>query len=133
MTAPLAAVAPASATVLLLLTAVAGLPALLAAAPEPRQRASGSAAGAETLGAETLLIVHTATDRWYVNGQPVSPQALAERLARQRQRRAQAAPPALRLRYLPSPALASGEISRRLAWLQSQSGTAVQLELAGRG
>lgn len=130
MTAMLALVMPATATTLVVLTAAASLPALLVAAPEPKVRANQPAARAET-----LLIVRSARGAWYVNGSPVSEAALGERLGRQRLRLAQAGPqaPGLRLRYLPSPGLGSGEVSRSLAWLQRQSGSPVQLQLAGDG
>jgi len=126
----LALVMPATATTLVVLTATASLPALLVGPLEPRVRANQPA-----VRAETLLIVRSALGAWYVNGSPLSETALGERLSRQRLRQAQAGSqgPSVQLRYLPSPALGSGEVSRSLAWLQRQSGRPVQLQLAGGG
>ncbi|WP_411869829.1 hypothetical protein [Vulcanococcus limneticus] len=130
MTGMLALVMPATATTLVVLTATASLPALLGGSPEPRAQASQT-----TTGAETLLIVRSAIGAWSVNGSPLSEATLGERLRRQRLRLAQAGPqgPAVRVHFLPSPGLGSGEVSRNLAWLQRQSGSPVQLQLAGGG
>jgi len=130
VTGMLALVMPATATTLVVLTATASLPAFLVPRPEAKAPAK------QPLGrAETLLIVRSALGTWYVNGSPVGEAALGDRLRRQRLRLAQAGPqgPSVRMRYLPSPGLGSGEVSRSLAWLQRQSGSPVQLQLAGGG
>lgn len=130
MTGLLALVMPATATTLVVLTATASLPPLLVGPPEPRAQARPS-----ITHAETLLIVRSAIGAWSVNGSPLSEATLGERLRRQRLRLAQAGPqvPAVRLHFLPSPGLNSGEVRRSLAWLQRQSGSPVQLQLAGGG
>jgi hypothetical protein len=71
-------------------------------------------------GAERLRIVQAPGDRWFINGEPISRQALAERLQR---------PPALDLRYLPSAALSMGTVNDSLGWLRQLGGHAVLLEL----
>ncbi|MCP9815782.1 hypothetical protein KBY76_03765 [Synechococcus sp. GreenBA-s] len=130
MTGMLALVMPATATTLVVLTATASLPALLVGSPEPAAQASQP-----TAGAETLLIVRSAIGAWSVNGSPLSEAVLGVRLRRQRLRLVQAGPqgPSVRLHFLPSPGLGSGEVSRSLTWLQRQSGSPVQLQLAGGG
>jgi hypothetical protein len=70
--------------------------------------------------AERLRIVQAPGDRWFINGEPISRQALAERLQR---------PPARELRYLPSAALPMGTVNDSLAWLRQLGAHAVLLEL----
>lgn len=114
------ALTPALGAFLVLITAVAGLPVLLAGSPEPVPRSRASAPGAVA-----LVLARTASGTWYANGVPVQQVVLA------RQLRARGA--ALRIRFLPSPGLSTAQVSEQLEWLRRQSRTAVQLELAGQG
>jgi hypothetical protein len=84
---------------------------------EPRQRNRAELAA----GSERLRLVQAPGDRWFINGEPISRQNLAERLQRHRATR--------ELRYLPSAALPMGTVSRSLAWLRQLGDHAVLLEL----
>lgn len=114
-------ITPLLATTLVVLTAVAGLPALLLASVEPRSRPpqQGPLAGA------ALLLVRSGRGTWFLNSQPIAERPLAQLLRRQR------GAPATELRFQPSAALPAGAVSSSLAWLRQQSGRPVALELPG--
>lgn len=101
---------------LLVAGATAALPALWLGA-EPRTRPDQPSAA----GASRLWVVRGAGSHWFVNGDPISPEALARRLEQDRGR--------TQLRFLPSTALPMEEVSRSLRWLRQRHGTAVVLEL----
>lgn len=84
---------------------------------EPRQRPRT----ALPAGAELVRLVQTPGDRWFINGEPIGRQALADRLRRR--------PAARELRYLPSAALPMGMVSSSLAWLRRLGEHTVLLEL----
>ena len=84
---------------------------------EPRQRSQV----ALPAGAERLRLVQAPGDRWFLNGTPISRQALAERL--------QGGGAARELRYLPSAALPMGTVKASLDWLRQLGESAVLLEL----
>lgn len=109
---------PLVASTLVVLTAVAGLPALLLAttAPRPRNPPPGPEAG------PPLQVVRSARGRWFLNGQPIGEVALA-RVLRQ-PRVAQAA-----VRFQASGVLPVGDVSRAMDWLRRQSGRPVSLDL----
>jgi hypothetical protein len=71
--------------------------------------------------AERLRLVQAPGDRWFLNGEPISRPALAERLQR--------SPAAKELRYLPSAALPMGTVTSSLGWLRQLGDHAVLLEL----
>jgi hypothetical protein len=116
--AALALTAPLVAATLVVLTAVAALPALLLASSGPRPRNPPLVAGA---GAP-LLVVRSGGGRWFLNGQPIAHQALARVLRQQR-----GAPSDVRLQA--SAQLTAGAVSSALAWLRRESGGAVILDL----
>jgi len=101
---------------LVLLTAVATLPELLMVR-EPRAR---DRPPVETVA--PWIVVRSGSGSWFMNGAPIAPTGLAARL--------RSAPPGGSVRFLASSALASGEVSRSLAWLRRQSRDPVLLELA---
>jgi hypothetical protein len=72
-------------------------------------------------GAELVRLVQAPGDRWFINGEPIGHQALAERL--------RSRPAARELRYLPSAALPMGTVSSSLAWLRRLGEQTVVLEL----
>ncbi len=104
---------------LLVLTATAGLPALLAQ-PEPRARLEVA-----PVVSRPLLVVRSATGGWYLAGRSFTAAELARRLP------LESGDGAL-VRFLPSSALASAEVSRSLAWLRRHTAAAVMLELPPR-
>lgn len=120
MTGALALIAPLVAATLVVLTAVAGLPALLLASAPPQWRnpAVGAVAGA------SLQLVRSGQGRWFLNGQPIAELALARLLRRQRGF-------ATELRFQPSARLQAGQVSTSLAWLRRESGRPVSLDLPG--
>lgn len=118
MTGSLALITPLVAATLVVLTAVAGLPALLLASPppQPRHGAAGAVAGAP------LQLVRSGQGRWFLNGQPIAELALARLLRRQRGS-------ATELRFQPSARLPAGRVSSSLAWLRRESLRPVALDL----
>lgn len=111
------AVAPTAASLLLLLTVVAALPVLLAGSPEP-QPLRQPQGGAKT----ALVLVRSGSGQWYADGTAVDAATLRRRL--------QARAGRFQISFLPSPALAAGEVTASLAWLRQVSASPVQLELA---
>jgi biopolymer transport protein ExbD len=113
-----ALVVPMVASTLVVLTAVAGLPALLLAstAPRPRNPPLGPEAGIP------LQVVRSAKGRWFLNGQPVGEASLARVLRQFRVHQAT-------VRFQASGALPVGEVSRAMDWLRRQSGRPVSLDL----
>lgn len=120
MSGALALIAPLVAATLVVLTAVAGLPALLlvSAPPQSRNPAVGAVAGAP------LQLVRSGQGRWFLNGQPIAEPALAGLLRRQRGL-------ATELRFQPSARLHAAQVSTSLAWLRRESGRPVALDLPG--
>jgi hypothetical protein len=114
------ALVPSLSAALLVLTAVAGLPVLLAGAPEPTLRRPVVSATALV-----LVLAKSRSGVWYANGTVVPQLALARRLRQQGS--------AFRIRFLPSPGLTTAQVSEAMAWLRRQSGTSVQLEMANQG
>jgi hypothetical protein len=106
---------------LLVLTAVAGLPALLAR-PEPRARPSAAASDQDQTA---LLVVRSRSGNWFLQGRPISADSLAGTLTAARSQGP--------VRFLPSDALATGQVSASLAWLRRHSREPVRLELPPRG
>ncbi|MCP9848559.1 hypothetical protein [Cyanobium sp. Morenito 9A2] len=113
MTTPLFAL---TALTVVLLTAVATVPELLrlkdprvTLAPPQESRAP-------------WVVVRAGGGSWFLNGSPIGAVALAAQL--------KSAPPEGSVRLLVSSALATGEVSRSLAWLRQQSRQPVLLELA---
>lgn len=95
----------------------AALPALwLTRAPAARPAPKEGAA------ATTLWLVRGAGRHWFVNGEPITAPALAQLL------KSEGA--TADVRFLPSSALAIGEVSDALGWLRRQGAAAVVLELA---
>jgi hypothetical protein len=68
------------------------------------------------------VVVRSGTGSWFLNGSPIQAVVLMSHL--------KAAPPEGTVRFLASSALATGEVSRSLAWLRRQSRQPVLLELA---
>ncbi|MGB7565746.1 MAG: hypothetical protein WBM08_13485 [Prochlorococcaceae cyanobacterium] len=68
------------------------------------------------------MVVRSGGGSWFLNGSPVQAVALVSQL--------KAAPPGGTVRFLASSALATGEVTRSLAWLRRQSRQPVLLELA---
>jgi hypothetical protein len=120
MTAWQAALVPFSALTLLLTTAVALLPVLLADRPVPRLPPSTSSSSREN-ATTPLVVIRTAQARWLVNGIPVSTRELERQLRSGGQR--------LAIQFLPSPALPVGEVRRWWLWLGQRSGGPVALAL----
>ena len=118
MTGSLALIAPLVAATLVVLAAVAGLPALLLASapPQARNPAAGAVAGAP------LQLVRSGQGRWFLNGQPIAESALVRLLRRQRGL-------ASELRFQPSAQLQAVQVSTSLAWLRRESGRPVALDL----
>jgi hypothetical protein len=114
------ALVPSLASALVLLTAVAALPVLLAGAPEPTLRLPVAPATALV-----LVLAKSNSGVWYANGTPVPQLQLARRLRQQG--------PTLRIRFLASSGLTTAQVSEAMAWLRRHSRTAVQLELAQQG
>lgn len=102
---------------LVVLTAVATLPELLRI-PSPRitDRPIREALAPS-------IVVRSGAGNWFLNGAAIAEAALAVRL--------RSSPPGGSVRFLASSALASGEVSRSLAWLRRQSRDPVLLELGG--
>ena len=101
---------------LLVSGATAALPALwLTRAPQARPAPKEGAA------ATTLWLVRGAGRHWFVNGEPITAVALAQLL------KSEGA--TADVRFLPSSALAIGEVSDALSWLRRQGAAAVVLEL----
>lgn len=101
---------------LVLLTAVATVPELLRV-NEPRVNLPPAQ---ETR--PPWVVVRSGAGSWFLNGSPIQAVALVSHL--------KAAPPGGTVRFLASSALATGEVSRSLAWLRQQSRQPVLLELA---
>jgi hypothetical protein len=102
---------------LLVSGATAALPALwLTRAPQARPAPKEGAAAATT-----LWLVRGAGRHWFVNGEPITAATLAQLL------KSEGA--TADVRFLPSSALAIGEVSEALSWLRRQGGGAVVLEL----
>jgi hypothetical protein len=120
MTDGMLALVPSLTAALLVLSAVASLPVLLAGAPEPMLGRSVASATALV-----LVLAKSSGGVWYANGIPVPQPDLARRLRQQG--------PSLRIRFLASPGLTTAEVSEAMAWLRRQSSTSVQLELATQG
>ncbi len=118
MTAGLPLIAPLVAATLVVLTAVAGLPALLLASRQAQPR--NPPPGPET--AAPVQLVLGGTGRWFLNGQPIAEDALGRML---RQPRLAQAP----LRLQASGRLPAAAVSRAMAWLRRQSGMPVNLDL----
>jgi hypothetical protein len=114
------ALVPSLAAALLVLTAVAALPGLLAGAPEPTLRRPLASATALV-----LVLAKSSSGVWYANGTAVPQSELARRLRQQG--------PTFRIRFLASPGLTTAQVSEALVWLRRQSRTSVQLELANQG
>jgi biopolymer transport protein ExbD len=110
--------APLVAAILVVLTAVAGLPALLLSsrAPLPRHQPLAPVAGAP------LQVVRSGAGRWFLNGQPIAEQSLAQVLRQHRGASAE-------VRLQASAQLSVGAVSSAMAWLRRQSGRAVSLDL----
>jgi biopolymer transport protein ExbD len=117
MLAP-ALLTPLAASVLLVCTAVAALPALLASGVEPRVPSRF-----DPLVSQPLLVVHSAQGRWYLDGQPIAAAALARLLAAADNRDRP-------VRLLASNSLSIADVSGALAWLRRQGGGSVELEPA---
>ena len=119
LTAPLLLVS-LTATSLVLLLAVAALPALLLQpAPQVRPEA-GTAVGAG------WAVARSASGAWLLNGAPIAQEGLGRTL-RSRPKGVQV------LRFLPSAALTTGEVATSLAWLRQQARLPVVLEPVGAG
>ncbi len=120
MTGTLSLTAPLVAVSLVVLTAVAALPALLLASSPPQSHnpAVGGVAGAP------LQLVRSGQGAWFLNGQPIAEPALGRLLRRQRGT-------ATELRFQPSARLQAAQVSMSLAWLRRESGRPVALELPG--
>ena len=117
-TGPLLLLVPFTATSLVLLLAVAALPALLLQ-PAPQVRAEHSAAA----GAG-WAVARTARGAWLLNGAPIAQAGLGRSL--------RARPKGIAvLRFLPSANLTSGEVAASLAWLRHHSQLPVVLEPQG--
>lgn len=102
---------------LLVTGATAALPALwLTREPQARPAPKGGAQAGTR-----LWVVRGAGRRWFVNGEPITAAALAGLLRSQG--------PAVDVRFLPSSALAMGEVSQALGWLRAQGTAPVVLEL----
>lgn len=101
---------------LLVAGATAALPALWLGG-EPQSRPAPPAPGAAT----SLWVVRGAAQRWFVNGEPISPAALARLLEQGRSR--------TQVRFLPSSALPMEVVGQSLRWLRRHNGPAVVLEL----
>lgn len=112
-------ITPLVATTLVLLTAVAALPALLLASrpPQPPATIRGPLAGA------SLQLVRGGQGTWFIDGQPIAAEGLARLLRQQRGGISE-------LRFQPSARLAAGSVSSSMAWLRQQSGRPVVLQLA---
>jgi len=117
MLAP-ALLAPLASSVLLVCTAVAALPALLASGVEPRLPPR-----VDPLAIQPLLVVRSAQGRWYLEGQPIAGSALAQLLAAADNRQRP-------VRLLASNSISIADVSAALAWLRRQSRGSVQLEPA---
>lgn len=118
MTGSQALIAPLVAFHLVVLTAVAGLPALLLAsnAPQPRQFAFGAEAG------PPLQVVRSGAGRWFLNGQPIAEAALARVLRQRGEAKAS-------VRFQASGRLSAHAVSSSMAWLRRVSGRPVSLDL----
>jgi hypothetical protein len=103
---------------LVLLTAVACLPALLLSSPpaQPRQRASRAEA------ALPWLVLRSGRGEWLLHGQPIAATALARILRRQQ--------PETRLH--PSAQLPASQVAASLAWLRLHSGQRASLDLVNK-
>ena len=112
----LACLLASGAATLVVLTAVAALPALLLGAAEARRPAPGSLAAAGPV----LLVVRGSRERWFVNGQPMGQEALGRLLRRS---------PNAEVRLRPAAPLAAAQVGASLAWLERQLGRPVPLEL----
>ncbi len=122
MKASQALIAPLVASTLMVLAAVAGLPALLLASrpPLPRQSAPRPVAGTP------LQLVRSGQGTWFLNGQPIARDGLARLL--------QGLPgSSTELRFMPSSRLPVAEVSDSLHWLRRQSGGLVELDLVSGG
>ena len=115
-----ALIPPLLAATLVVLTAVAGLPALLlvSRAPQPRHQQPGPQAGL------ALQLVRSAGGTWFLNGQPLAEEALGRLLRQSRLALAE-------LRFRPSAALSAAEVASSMAWLHRQSARSVVLDLPG--
>lgn len=118
MTGALPLIAPLVAATLVVLSAVAGLPALLLASPPPQARNPAVAA----MAGAPLQLVRSGQGRWFLNGQPIAELALARLLRRQRGS-------ATELRFQPSARLQAAQVSTSLAWLRRESARPVALDL----
>lgn len=103
---------------LLVCGSVASLP-LLVRDSQPRSRPQPS-----TVPLQELWIVQAPGDRWFLAGRPISRVELGRRLQR--------SSPDARVQFLPSGALALGEVSASLGWLRRQGAAPVQLALPPR-
>jgi len=102
---------------LLVCGATAALPALwLTRDPQARPSPQGDMGGGTT-----LWVVRGAGRHWFVNGEPITAPALSGLLKSQEAE--------VDVRFLPSSALAMGDVSRALEWLRHQGTALVVLEL----
>lgn len=113
-----ALITPLAGSVLLVCTAVASLPALLASGVEPRRPAA-----ADPLVSQPLLVLRTARGRWFVDGQPVAGDALARLLSAEANR-------GRPVQLLASNGLRMADVSAALAWLRRHGSGPVRLEPA---
>jgi hypothetical protein len=102
---------------LLVTGATAALPALWLTR-EPQARPAPKVGGE---AGTTLWVVRGAGRHWFVNGEPITAPALAGLLRGQG--------PAADVLFLPSSALAMGDVSQALGWLRRQGTAPVVLEL----
>jgi len=111
---------------LLICTAVASLPALLASAQPPRPAPQPSdltpALALPTPGAAELVVVRSASGHWYLNQQPIAAPALARLLAEESGQKP--------VRLLASDRLSIAELVQAQAWLRPQGPRPVVLEPA---
>lgn len=127
---PAALVMPAAALTLLLTTAVAALPALLASGQAPRTPATSRerlpAAGAPgaTEATPPLLLARSGRGVWFLRGQPIAAAALARLLADGTTTGRSAGEVVL----LAGADLSLAEVSASLQWLRRHSRRPVRLE-----
>lgn len=123
---PAALVMPAVALTLLLTTAVAALPALLASGQAPRTPTAAGAPGA-TEATPPLLLARSGRGVWFLRGQPIAAAALARLLA---DGPAAGQPGGGEVVLLAGADLRLAEVSASLQWLRRHSRRPVRLEPA---